>query len=108
MELRSPRARGGLLRRAAIASILLAVVIGAAFAHLLVAVEHLRASGQAESRAGRELDSASQLEVLVLEMQDGLRGFVITRDAASLQPFNAARAAFAGQIAGLESHEANR
>jgi signal transduction histidine kinase len=107
MELGSRRTRGGLLRRAAVASVVLAALIGAAFTRLLVAVEQLRASVMEESLSGKELDGANQLEVLVLEMENGLRRFVTTRRGVSLEPFDAAQTAFAGDIAALERHEVN-
>jgi signal transduction histidine kinase len=84
------------------------MLVGGAFAVLLVAVEDLRASARQEVLAGTELDAADRLERLVVDMETGLRGFVITRQARFLEPFNAARATFADQIAALERHEVNR
>ena len=100
--------KGGLLLRTAIASGVLAILVGGAFAVLLVAVVDLRASARQEALSETELDAADRLERLVIDMESGLRGFVITRSAEFLQPFNAAQATFPGQIAGLERHEVNQ
>jgi signal transduction histidine kinase/CHASE3 domain sensor protein len=100
--------KGGLLLRTAIASGLLTILVGGAFAVLLVAVDDLRASARMESLSEAELDASDRLERLAADLETGVRGFVITRQEQFLQPFNAARATFPGQIAALEPNEVNR
>jgi signal transduction histidine kinase len=75
---------------------------------LLVVVDDLRASARMEALSETELDGADRLERLVVDMETGLRGFVITRQARFLQPWGAARATFADQIAALQRNEVNR
>jgi signal transduction histidine kinase len=99
--------RGGLLLRTAIASGTLAVIVGGAFAVLLVAVEDLRSSARMEALSETELDAADRLERLVVDIETGLRGFVITRQEQFLQPFNAGRVTFRDQLAALQSNEVN-
>jgi CHASE3 domain sensor protein len=80
-----------------VASGLLAVVVGAAFAFLLVAIADLRDSGRLATHSRQELSAAEDLEKLVIDLETGLRGFQITGDKRFLQPWSAARAAFPGQ-----------
>jgi signal transduction histidine kinase len=100
--------RGGLLLRTAIASGLLAVVVVGGFAILVIAVNDLRASARMAARAEVELDAADRLERLVIDLETGARGFVITRQERFLQPWDVARAAFPRQLAALERFEVNR
>jgi signal transduction histidine kinase len=84
-----------------VASGLLALIVGAAFAVLLSSVADLR---RAEDRATRSQDvlvTANRLERLVVDLETGQRGFVITGQERYLQPWRAARAAFLGQAAAL-------
>jgi signal transduction histidine kinase len=100
--------KGGLLLRTAIASTALAILVGGSFAVLLVVVSDLRASARMELLSEAELDASDRLERLAVDLETGVRGFVITRQEQFLAPFNAARAAFPGQIAALQRHEVNR
>jgi signal transduction histidine kinase len=77
-----------------LASVLLAVVVGAAFTLLLLAVDDLRDSGRAATQSREELAAADRLEKLVIDLETGVRGFVITREDRFLEPWRAARAAF--------------
>jgi CHASE3 domain sensor protein len=87
---------GGLTRRMVVASGLLALVIGTAFAVLLVSVADLRAQERLTARSQQVLVSANQLERLVVDLETGVRGYVITGKGQFLQPWLAARAAFPG------------
>jgi len=80
--------------RMILASGLLALVVGAVFAILLVAIEDLRSSGRQATQSRTELATADSLEKLVIDLETGVRGFVITGQEQFLQPWNAARAAF--------------
>jgi CHASE3 domain sensor protein len=88
--------RGGLTRRMVVTSGLLALVVGAAFAVLLVSIADLRNQERATTRAQQVLVSANQLERLVVDMETGVRGFVITGQERFLQPWRAAQAASQG------------
>jgi signal transduction histidine kinase len=84
---------GGLTRRMVVASGLLAVVVGAAFAVLLVSVADLRSQQRQAARSQQVLVTANRLERLVVDLETGVRGLVITGQVGFLQPWQAARAA---------------
>ena len=82
------------MRRLVIASGLLAVIVGAAFAVLLLAIADLRESAARATNAREEFTVADGLEKLVVDLETGVRGFVITGEERFLQPWNEARVAF--------------
>ena len=96
------QAPGGLAVRMAVASLLLALLVGAAFAVLLVAVSDLRASGRRVTHSRETNAAADRLEELVIDLETGLRGFVIARQERFLEPWRAARAAFPEEARALE------
>jgi signal transduction histidine kinase len=83
----------------------LAILVGTAFAILLVAINDLRDSERLATRSRVELDEADRLENLVIDLETGQRGFVITHEERFLEPWNAARATFPEQTATLERIE---
>jgi signal transduction histidine kinase len=93
---------GGLTRRMVVASGLLALVIGTAFAVLLVSVAEVRTQERLTIRSQEVLATANQLERLVVDLETGVRGFVITGQDRFLQPWRAARAALPGVSRSLE------
>jgi CHASE3 domain sensor protein len=94
--------RGGLTRRMVVASGLLAIVVGAAFAVLLSSVADLRSSERRARQSEEVLVVANQLERLVVDVETSQRGFVITGQERFLRPWRDARAAFPGQAGTLE------
>jgi signal transduction histidine kinase len=84
------------------ASALLALIIGATFGLLVVAIEDLRNAGRLADRSRAELTAADRLEELVIDLETGMRGFVITRQGRFLEPWDAAREAFPDQARTLE------
>jgi signal transduction histidine kinase len=86
--------RGGLTRRVAVASGLLVLIVAAAFAVLLVAIEDMRASGRQVLHSRAELTAASALEKLVIDLETGQRGFIITREERFLTPWEVAQRRF--------------
>jgi signal transduction histidine kinase len=84
-----------------IASGLLALILGAAFAVLLSSVAELRLAEERLSRSHDVLVTANRLERLAVDLETGQRGFVITGDKRFLQPWHAAEAAFPGEAATL-------
>ncbi len=82
---------GGLTRRMVVASGLLALVIGAAFAVLLVSVADLRDAEGLARHSEEVLATANQFERLVVDLETGQRGFVITGQERFLQPWQQAR-----------------
>jgi signal transduction histidine kinase len=100
--------RRGLTGRMVVASGLLAILVGAAFAALLVAITNFRAATDMRRDTREELVAAEAFEKLVIDLETGLRGFVITREERFLEPWNDARAALpqtAGALERLASDE---
>ena len=93
--------KGGLTRRMIAASALLALIIGAAFAVLLLAIGDLRESERRASHSQEVLTASNQLERLLLDLETGQRGFVLTGEERFLQPWQAARASFPGRAGAL-------
>jgi signal transduction histidine kinase len=100
--LRTSEHRGGLTGRMLIASGLLALLIGAAFAVLLSSVADLRALERRARRSEEVLEVANVLERLVVDVETAQRGFVITHQDRFLEPWRRARLAFPGEAATLE------
>ena len=74
-----------------IASGLLALLIGAAFAVLLSSVAELRASERRARQSEEVLVVANRLERLVVDLETGQRGFVITGQERFLRPWRDAQ-----------------
>jgi CHASE3 domain sensor protein len=72
----------------------LALMVGAAFAFLLDAVDRERSSSSLARHSEEVLVAAQRLDRLVLDLENGQRGFAITHDPRSLAPWRAARRAF--------------
>ena len=79
--------RGGLTRRMLISSGLLALIIATAFAVLLSSVSDLRASERRARQSEEVLVEANQLERLVIDLETGQRGFIITGEQRFLEPW---------------------
>jgi signal transduction histidine kinase len=73
------------------ASGLLALLIGVAFAVLLWAIDDANDSTSARRASRTALVEAGTMEQLVLDLETGQRGFLITKREAFLQPWNEAR-----------------
>ncbi|HEU0318449.1 MAG TPA: CHASE3 domain-containing protein, partial [Solirubrobacteraceae bacterium] len=85
---------GGLTRRMVAASGLLALIIGAAFAVLLLAIHELHRSEGLASHSQQVLIASNECERLLLDLETGERGFLNTGQERFLQPWYAARADF--------------
>ena len=81
----------GLTGRAILASAVLAVLIGSAFGVLVHAIDEQRGSSTEATRAQEVIAEARQLERLVLDLESGQRGFLITGGERFLQPWSVAR-----------------
>ena len=86
--------RRGLTRRMVLASALLTLIVSAGFAVLLLAITDLRESTQLRRETREGLVAAEALQKLVIDLETGVRGFVITREERFLDPWNDARVAF--------------
>jgi len=85
-----------------VASGLLMLLVGAAFAVLLVSVADLRTSARLARHSEEVLAAANRLERLIVDLETGQRGFVIAGQERFLQPWQAARIAIPGQASTLE------
>jgi CHASE3 domain sensor protein len=83
------------------ASGLLALVVGCAFAVLLLAIDDLRDAGRSTDHSQDVLIAANELERLLLDLETGQRGFILTRQERFLSPWNAARGQFPQRAASL-------
>ncbi|MFF0465366.1 CHASE3 domain-containing protein [Streptomyces mexicanus] len=83
--------RLGLTSLTIAASGLLALLIGVAFAVLLWAIDDANDSTSARRASRTALVEAGTMEQLVLDLETGQRGFVITKQEQFLQPWNEAR-----------------
>jgi signal transduction histidine kinase len=95
--------RGGLTLRTVLASGLLALLVGSVFTVLLVAVVDQRRSRDRTVESRAELASADGILKLVIDLETGQRGFVITREERFLEPWAAARTALPEQARKLAS-----
>lgn len=103
-EVSRPRsvATGGLARRTLVSGALLVLIGAAAFAVVLSSVADLHESERRARRSQEVLVVANNLERLVVDLQTGLRGFIITGQERFLQPSEAAVASFDQQAATLQ------
>jgi len=76
-----------------LASGLLALIVGGAFAVLLAAAASEREAADLAEHSQRVLAAANQLERLVVDLETGERGFVLTGDERFLQPWTGAQTA---------------
>jgi signal transduction histidine kinase/DNA-binding response OmpR family regulator/CHASE3 domain sensor protein len=95
--------RRGLRPRVFGASAALGLVVVIVLGVLLVAVRDLRASAKLAQHSQQVLASSTKLEKLVLDLETGQRGFVITNDPAFLQPWRDARRMIPVQTRSLET-----
>lgn len=84
--------RHGLTARLRWATVLLAVVIGGAFVALLLALRQERQAADRAEESERVLLAANGLERLVIDLETGERGFVLTGEERFLEPWDRARA----------------
>jgi signal transduction histidine kinase len=84
----------GLIGRMVVASAALALILGAAFTVLLFAITSLSASTELGRATQEELAAVDALERLTVDLETGLRGFVITREERFLEPWADARSRF--------------
>jgi signal transduction histidine kinase len=97
----------GLTRRMIVASGLLAVVVGAAFAVLLRTIDVQREAGRSALESQDTLAAAATVERLVLELETGQRGYLITGEPRFLAPWSRARSELPGASQELERQAAS-
>jgi signal transduction histidine kinase len=94
--------REGLARRTLFRGVLLALVGAVAFVVVLTSVAELHEAERRARRSQEVLVAANHLERLVIDLETGLRGFIITGREQFLQPSQAAESAFAQQAAAMK------
>jgi signal transduction histidine kinase len=85
---------GGLTRRATAAFGLLALLVGSTFAVLILTLADQRDARNLARNSRAEVSSADRILPIVLDLETGQRGFIITREPRFLEPWNAGRTAF--------------
>ena len=96
--------RGGLTSRTVVASTILAATVGASFVFSLVAISAERDWERQVTGSLEELALVNELERLVIDLETGVRGFLLTHEERFLEPWDEARAAFpdrAEELVGL-------
>jgi PAS domain S-box-containing protein len=82
------------------------VVVLAGFAVMIVAAGSLRSADAARSRSTSALTTANQLEAAVLDLETGLRGYLLAARPVFLQPYEVALAQYPRLARGLEAASA--
>jgi signal transduction histidine kinase len=85
-----------------IASAVLALLVAGVFAILIQAVASLNDATDREAHAKDVTAATLRLEKLVLDLETGVRGFIITGNESVLRPWNEARAELDGQIEAVQ------
>ena len=85
-----------------IASAVLAALVAAAFSALILAVDAQRSATAREELSNEVTVATLQLEKLVVDMENGIRGFTLTTQRAFLQPYVNARAELPARVAALQ------
>jgi signal transduction histidine kinase len=84
------------------ASAVLAVVVAIVFAVLIQAVSTLNDATSREAHAKDVTAATLRLEKLVIDLETGLRGFILTRNEEVLEPWSDAQEALPGRIREVE------
>ncbi|MGE5133794.1 MAG: ATP-binding protein [Gemmatimonadota bacterium] len=84
------RVTRGLAFRTLLASVLLAVLVVGGFGLMTFAVQQLRAASSRQVRALQTVSTANRLERSVLDLETGLRGYLLTGQPRFLQPYGRA------------------
>jgi signal transduction histidine kinase len=92
-----------LARRMWLASAALALLVGAAFTALILAVSAQRDATVRESRSKDVTAASLQLEKLVSDIESGFLSFTVTGDNDFLAPYRSARRELPGQLAALQA-----
>src|SRR6266545_5694104 len=87
-------ARSGLVARIAFSAIAVSAGLAVVFAVLFLAITGLRHRSLQARHSQQVIAAANQLQTLVIDLETGLRGFIITNDERQLAPWNDARAQY--------------
>jgi signal transduction histidine kinase len=95
------RERSGLVRQVTLSAIAVAGGLAILFGVLFFAIISLRDRSLEAQRSQQVIAAASQLQTLVVDMETGVRGFIITDDEHYLAPWRDARRKYPGARANL-------
>jgi signal transduction histidine kinase len=84
-------ARSGLVARIAVSAFVVGVGLALVFAVMFLAITGLRNRSLEARHSQQVIATANQLELLVIDLETGVRGFAITKKKSYLQPWQAAR-----------------
>ena len=96
-------ARSGLLARIAVSAVVVAVGLAIVFLVLFLAITGLRQRSLQARHSQQVIATANELQTLVIDLETGLRGFVITNNEANLEPWRDAQRRYPAAIANLLS-----
>jgi signal transduction histidine kinase len=82
---------------------ILAALVGAAFAVLVVAVREQQQAGRLALRSQQAIGAGSALETSLVNLENGVRGYVASGRERLLEPFRTARRTYPGQARRLSS-----
>src|SRR5438067_364053 len=82
---------------------LIALLLGAAFVLLVFAVAKQRDAGRLALRSQEAITAGTELEKTVINLENGLRGYVATGRESSLGPWKAGLLVYPGQVRKLQS-----
>jgi signal transduction histidine kinase len=94
--------RGSLATLTTIATVVVAAVVAAAFAISIATTLDLRRSTQRETQSKDVVTTTLQAQNLVLDLETGVRGYVISRKAQFLEPYRGARRQWPSTMGRLE------
>ncbi len=78
-----------------------ATVLAAAFLVLMLAIDRQRSAGRTALRAEQAIATGRELETAAVNLDNGVRAYVITGKRKSLAPFEAARRSYPARLATL-------
>src|SRR4051795_12468728 len=95
--------RLGLVARILIAGGIVVVFLVIEFVLVLRQFQHVRTLTRSEQRAEQSVVAASRLEKLVLDVESGTRGYLITRDARFLDPWKSAQRSLPPEVRSFQA-----
>jgi two-component system sensor histidine kinase/response regulator len=101
MDRKYPPMRLGLTGRILFAGAIVVALLLIRFVLLMQAFDSVTEATEREQRADRSVFVASRVEKLVLDLETGARGYVITRDRSFLEPWSSARRTLPAQSRAL-------
>jgi methyl-accepting chemotaxis protein len=96
------RIRSSITAQATATFAVLSVVVVASFAVMTVTAGNLRSDDQQRSGSTRAIVAGNQLEQAVLDLETGLRGYLLAGRPAFLQPYRSALGRYPGVARSLQ------